>query len=66
MTLGGQFLGNGEQKASDTLASIFLDAGNRVQRDAVSSEQGLQKRRPLLGCCMIFHRVFSKGSNVII
>jgi len=30
MTPGGYFLGDDEQKASDTLVSIFLDGGNRV------------------------------------
>lgn len=31
MTLGREFLGDDEQKASDTLANIFLDAKNRVR-----------------------------------
>lgn len=62
MTLGGYFLGDEEQKASDTLANIFLNAGNRVR--GMQSPLSGDYRRPLLDRCVIFHHVFSRGSNV--
>lgn len=45
---------------------ILFECWKQSQRDAVSSEKRLQKMRPFLDCCVIFHHVFSRGSNVII